>query len=126
MRLSVYGFGRRPFVGHAVGHAEDGARGGAEIEVRGGPSVGAAVGPECVESLRGAEGSPHVGVVVDAVRSKRLRADPAPALVETAPYDDFAACGYDMAAVKAKGLQRTEGKEYVVQDGDIIEFLFNV
>ena len=41
-------------------------------------------------------------------------------------YDDFVACGYDMAAVKAKGLQRTEGKEYVVKDGDIIEFLFNV
>ena len=33
----------------------------------------------------------------------------------------FAEC-----AVKAKGLQRTEGKEYVVQDGDVIEFLFNV
>lgn len=29
-------------------------------------------------------------------------------------------------AVKAKGLQRTEGKEYVVHDGDVIEFLFNV
>ena len=41
-------------------------------------------------------------------------------------YDDFAACGFSMAAVKAKGLQRTEGKEYVVKDGDIIEFLFNV
>ena len=41
-------------------------------------------------------------------------------------YDDFAACGYDMAAVKAKGLQHTEGKEYVVQDRDIIEFLFIV
>ena len=41
-------------------------------------------------------------------------------------YEDFAACGYNMANVKAKGLQRTEGKEYVVQDGDIIEFLFNV
>ena len=27
---------------------------------------------------------------------------------------------------KAKGLQRTEGKEYVVKDGDVIEFLFNV
>ncbi len=34
--------------------------------------------------------------------------------------------GFDYAAVKSKGLQRTEGKEYVVQDGDIIEFLFNV
>ena len=41
-------------------------------------------------------------------------------------YADFAACDYSMTAVKAKGLQRTEGKEYVVQDGDIIEFLFNV
>ncbi len=33
---------------------------------------------------------------------------------------------FDYAAVKAKGLQRTEGKEYVVNDGDVIEFLFNV
>ncbi len=33
---------------------------------------------------------------------------------------------FDYAAVKAKGLQRTEGKEYVVKDGDVIEFLFNV
>ena len=41
-------------------------------------------------------------------------------------YSDFEACGYNMATVKAKGQQRTEGKEYVVQDGDIIEFLFNV
>ena len=41
-------------------------------------------------------------------------------------YNVFEECGYDMAAVKAKGLQRTEGKEYVVNDGDIIEFLFNV
>ena len=41
-------------------------------------------------------------------------------------YDDFAACDFNMQTVKSKGLQRTEGKEYVVQDGDIIEFLFNV
>ena len=41
-------------------------------------------------------------------------------------YDTLADCGFDYAAVKAKGLQRTDGKEYVVQDGDIIEFLFNV
>ena len=42
------------------------------------------------------------------------------------PYDTLAECGFDYAAVKAKGLQRTEGKDYVVNDGDIIEFLFNV
>ena len=41
-------------------------------------------------------------------------------------YEDFAACDFNMATVKAKGLQHTEGKEYVVQDGDIIEFLFTV
>ena len=41
-------------------------------------------------------------------------------------FDTLRDCGFDYAAVKAKGLQRTEGKEYVVKDGDIIEFLFNV
>ena len=41
-------------------------------------------------------------------------------------YDDLAACDFSMANGKAKGLQRTEGKEYVVHDGDVIEFLFNV
>ena len=41
-------------------------------------------------------------------------------------YGDLEANNFDYAAVKAKGLQRTEGKEYVVKDGDIIEFLFNV
>ena len=41
-------------------------------------------------------------------------------------YDVLEQNNFDYAAVKAKGLQRTEGKEYVVQDGDVIEFLFNV
>ena len=41
-------------------------------------------------------------------------------------YDDLAEADFDYQAVKAKGKQRTEGKEYVVNDGDIIEFLFNV
>jgi len=40
-------------------------------------------------------------------------------------YDDFVKHGGE-AACKAAGLMRMEGKEYVVQDGDIIEFLFNV
>ena len=35
------------------------------------------------------------------------------------------ACG-SMAAAREKGLIRSEGKEYVVQDGDIILFRFNV
>lgn len=41
-------------------------------------------------------------------------------------YDDLEGTNFDYAAVRAKGLQRTEGKEYVVKDGDIINFLFNV
>ena len=41
-------------------------------------------------------------------------------------WKDLEAANFDYAAVKAKGQQRTEGKEYVVQDGDVIEFLFNV
>ncbi len=41
-------------------------------------------------------------------------------------YDVFADCGFDMNTVKARGLQRTEGKDYIMQDGDIVEFLFNV
>lgn len=44
---------------------------------------------------------------------------------ETVRYDDFAAQG-SMARVKEKGLFRLEGKEYVVEDGDIINFRFNV
>lgn len=40
-------------------------------------------------------------------------------------YEDLAKCG-NMANAKAKGLVRTEGKEYVMKDGDIVEFLFNV
>lgn len=41
-------------------------------------------------------------------------------------FDTLMMCGGKMADVKARGLYRSEGKDYVVQDGDIIEFLFNV
>ncbi len=44
---------------------------------------------------------------------------------EVVSYDDLMACG-TMAAAKEKGLVRLEGKEYVVQDGDIVLFRFNV
>ena len=40
-------------------------------------------------------------------------------------FDDLMACG-SLAAARSKGLVRTEGKEYVMQDGDVVEFLFNV
>lgn len=44
---------------------------------------------------------------------------------ETVAYDDLMECGSYVAA-KEKGLVRSEGKEYVVKDGDIILFRFNV
>jgi len=40
-------------------------------------------------------------------------------------YDDLIAAGSE-AAAKAAGKMRTEGKEYVMQDGDVVEFRFNV
>ncbi len=45
---------------------------------------------------------------------------------EVCSFDTLMECGGKMSEVKARGLYRSEGKEYVVRDGDIIEFLFNV
>ena len=44
---------------------------------------------------------------------------------EVIAFEDMKACG-TMAYAKAKGLVRSEGKEYVMKDGDIVNFLFNV
>ncbi len=44
---------------------------------------------------------------------------------EVISFDDLMACG-TMAAAKEKGLVRLEGKEYVMNDGDIVLFRFNV
>jgi ribosome-binding ATPase len=44
---------------------------------------------------------------------------------ETVAYDDLLRCG-SIAAAREKGLYRMEGKEYVVQDGDVMLFKFNV
>jgi GTP-binding protein YchF len=44
---------------------------------------------------------------------------------ETAAYDDFVTCGGESAAKEA-GKLRQEGKEYVVHDGDVMHFRFNV
>jgi ribosome-binding ATPase YchF (GTP1/OBG family) len=44
---------------------------------------------------------------------------------EVVPYDTFVELGSDVA-VKAAGKMRLEGKEYVVQDGDVIYFRFNI
>ena len=44
---------------------------------------------------------------------------------ETVAYDDLVACG-SVAAARDKGLYRMEGKDYVVRDGDVLLFKFNV
>lgn len=44
---------------------------------------------------------------------------------EVVAFDELMACG-TMAAAKEKGQVRSEGKEYVMQDGDIVLFRFNV
>ena len=44
---------------------------------------------------------------------------------ETVSYADLTACG-SIAAARDKGVYRMEGKEYVVQEGDVMLFKFNV
>jgi GTP-binding protein YchF len=44
---------------------------------------------------------------------------------EVISYDDFLACGGEHGA-REKGKMRLEGKDYVVRDGDVIHFRFNV
>jgi ribosome-binding ATPase len=44
---------------------------------------------------------------------------------EVVTYEDLVACGSE-AEAKKRGLMRTEGKGYVVQDGDVLHVLFNV
>ena len=44
---------------------------------------------------------------------------------QTIAYADFIACGGE-AKAKEAGKMRAEGKDYVVQDGDVMNFLFNV
>lgn len=45
---------------------------------------------------------------------------------ETIAYDKLIECGGNLATAKEKGLVRAEGKDYVVKDGDVMNFLFNV
>lgn len=44
---------------------------------------------------------------------------------EVIPYDEFMACGSEHVA-RERGLLRSEGKDYVLQDGDIVHFRFHV
>ncbi|MER3429899.1 MAG: redox-regulated ATPase YchF [Blastocatellia bacterium] len=44
---------------------------------------------------------------------------------ETVSYEDLVACG-SLAAAREKGLVRLEGKDYIMREGDVVNFRFNV
>jgi GTP-binding protein YchF len=44
---------------------------------------------------------------------------------EVVSYGDLESCG-SLAEARKKGLLKTEGKNYIIQDGDVVTFLFNV
>ncbi len=62
---------------------------------------------------RGATASHAAGVIHSDFERKFIRA-------EVLSVEEYAACGGE-AAARAKGLLRTEGKDYVVRDGDVIQ-----
>lgn len=45
---------------------------------------------------------------------------------ETIDYDKLVECKGNLGVAREQGLLRAEGKEYIVKDGDVINFLFNV
>jgi GTP-binding protein YchF len=67
---------------------------------------------------RGAKAPEAAGVIHTDFERGFIRA-------ETIAYADFAACNGEQGA-KDAGKMRAEGKEYVVQDGDVFHFRFNV
>jgi len=78
------------------------------------------VGEDEVRAWQIPQGAPAVeaaGVIHSDIARGFIKA-------EVAAYDDLFVCG-DMKEVKAKGQLRSEGKDYPVQDGDVIEFKFN-
>jgi GTP-binding protein YchF len=67
---------------------------------------------------RGATAPEAAGKIHSDLRRGFIRA-------EVIRFEDLMACGSEAEARK-RGLLRTEGKQYVVQDGDILNILFNV
>lgn len=78
-------------------------------------------GPDEVRAwtfLRGSKAPKCAGIIHTDFEKGFIRA-------EVIKYDDFVSLGSE-AAVKAAGKMSVEGKDYVVTDGDIMHFLFNV
>jgi ribosome-binding ATPase len=68
---------------------------------------------------RGAKAPEAAGKIHSDIERGFIRA-------EVTRFDDFMASGGSFAAAKEKGLFRLEGRDYVIQDGDIAHFRFNV
>ena len=66
----------------------------------------------------GATGPQAAGVIHTDFERGYIRA-------QTIAYDDYIACKGEHGAKEA-GKMRSEGKEYIVKDGDVMNFLFNV
>lgn len=78
-------------------------------------------GPDEVRAwtfMRGSKAPKCAGIIHTDFEKGFIRA-------EVIKYDDYVTLGSE-AAVRAAGKMGVEGKEYVVQDGDIMHFLFNV
>ena len=67
--------------------------------------------------LKGATAPQAAGVIHTDFEKGFIRAN-------IVSYDDFVSCE-GLKVAKEKGLMRQEGKEYIMQDGDVVEFLFN-
>lgn len=79
------------------------------------------VGPKEVRAwtfLKGSKAPQCAGIIHSDFERGFIRA-------ETIAYNDFVALGSEQAC-KDNGKMRSEGKEYTVQDGDLLNFLFNV
>jgi ribosome-binding ATPase len=79
------------------------------------------VGPKEAKAwtiVKGAKAPQAAGVIHTDFEKGFIRA-------ETIAYDDFVACGGEQGA-KDSGKMRLEGSEYVVQDGDVMHFRFNL
>ncbi len=68
--------------------------------------------------LKGSKAPQCAGIIHSDFEKGFIRA-------ETIAYDDFVKYGGEQACKEA-GKMRSEGKDYVVQDGDLLNFLFNV
>ena len=66
-----------------------------------------------------------MGHFLTSANQRKIKLEVMVTVVFNGSYKDLVENG-SMVAAKEKGLVRSEGKEYVVQDGDVVLFKFNV